>query len=937
MTCKPCKQSAGLFYYNICSLPNKADAVLGFLQNMKHDILCFSEHWLIGEQINSIKLPCYVLASSFSRAHHEHGGVAVFVREGIKYKTIDVERFTVEMHAEFCAVKITELGLIIVTLYRSSSSGNFSIFHDKLESLLRFLFGTGCGDVVVVGDFNVHFHDANNKESKEVLNIFNSYGLGRKVFFHTRVTEHGASCIDGVFTNIRDGFCHVSEMEPCLSDHRAIYVELSRDQPSNSPETYVFRRVITAEAMEGLRNHLAAVDLDPLLNCCNDMDFVSQYIVRLYSDYVEQHCPLRKCEIGGRYPTKWFNGKLKQMRCTLSALQTASRVSKNPTDLGAFKNYRKLYLKAIRDRKREAYGDFLINSKNRCRDVWRLIDFECNRKVRVDGCSITPDQFNNSFLSQVENITNGFGDDGLSSSDVCFRQKEVMGSFFLEPITETDVLCAIFSQRRSGSTDPYGITVGVLRATADVIVPSLTRLFNKCIEQGTFPGPFKVSKVVPIHKRGDVDSPENYRPIAITPLFGRVFEFILKRRLSAYFEDKDLLSDSQFGFRSSRSTCDALESFVGGVVGGFEERNLTAGLLFDLRRAFDCVSHGILINKLELYGVRGLPLMLISSYLRDRVQYVNVGNMDSEVKMVRFGVPQGSILGPLLFLIYVNDLPYYIKSARVTLYADDTSLLVSGESVQELTLRSNAAEEAVKAWFLANKLELNTDKTQNIIFSLNPRVYSGKTVKHLGVSLDDSLRWEEHVNRLCGKLSAQLFVLRRLRGVLDQRALLTAYHAVFHSRVKYCVSLYGGSVHAGRVLKLQKKALRIICNKNFRYSCRGLFKQLKILTVTSEFIYSTVVKIHARKHTYLTHSDVHHYPTRHRSELVVPAVRLTTSARNVLDVRLYNKLPENIRGMNLHNFKSKVRAYLLDSTVYTCQEFMSARPRVDVDFIVSAA
>lgn len=282
------------------------------------------------------------------------------------------------------------------------------------------------------------------------------------------------------------------------------------------------------------------------------------------------------------------------------------------------------------------------------------------------------------------------------------------------------------------------------------------------------------------------------------------------------------------------------------------------------------------------------------------------------------------MLGPLLFIIFLNDLPDYVVDAKVTLYADDTSILVSGRDKNELDICACSAEESIKAWFAANKLALNEDKTQRILFSLNPKIYSGDCIRLLGLTIDDSLRWTGHIDRLCNVLSQQIFGLRRLRDVVDRTVLLSTYHALFQSRVKYCVRFWGCSVHVEKVLKVQKRALRVMCCRDRRFSCRGLFRELNVLTVTAEYIMASVTEIHKARNQFSLNMDFHTYHTRHRNDIVIPSMRLEASKRNTLDVSLYNHIPLHIRRLPLAQFKNGVKQYLMRNVFYNCREFFSS-------------
>lgn len=913
-----------MFYHNIASLAYKCDALLLFLEAFDCKMLCFSEHWATGNEIYAITLPGFDLCSHFSRGYYKHGGVAIYLRNGVRFVALDVSRFCEELHAEFCCVTVPEVSLTFVTVYRSSTHGNFRIFFAKLDCLLMFLTQQKLGNLVILGDFNVGFNDVRDSDAVELICLFNSYGLYRQVFDDTRVTQTGGSCLDNVFVNIQEDYCHTELLDPCLSDHKAIGVRISNGFCQVNNKHFVFRRVITSSNIVCLRDFLQSLNWEPYINSQYDIQTTFNSIVQILNNFIVRNCPLKKCSVTTKL-VNWFTPELRNMRDTVSALQTVYNVTKSHEDLARLRTFKSLYLQEIKVAKREKYSAYILNSSNVSRTAWQVVNFETSRKKRYNECPISAEELSRAFTLQVEEIMGSFSQANESALDY-FVGDIPSNSFFFVPITESEILRAIHAQRNSSSSDCFEINIRVLRGVADIVSPIFAVLFNRCVEEGVFPDILKVAKITPVFKKGAVTCTSNYRPIAIVPLIGKIFEYLIKDRLCQYFESKHLFNTAQFGFRAARSTGDAVGRLLGGIVEGFEKGNISSALLFDLKKAFDCVTHDILLCKLERYGVRGIVLQLLASYLSDRRQYVCVGTDRSGVSPVKFGVPQGSILGPLLFIVYINDLPSYIKAGRMTLFADDTTVLISGKNHEELDRCALATEGDIKNWFAANRLLVNDAKTQKIVFSLNPRVYLNVSVRLLGVVIDDSLRWTGHIDQLCDTLSQQIFVLRQLRDMVGREVLLATYHALFHSRLKYCVRFWGNSTYACRVFVLQKRAIRTICRVGSRHSCRDLFKELKILTLSSEFIMASLLEVRKNVGRFPSNSDYHGYNTRRRNDLATPALRLEASRRNTLDVNLFNRVPNRIRQLNVFCFKKRVKSYLLSHTFYSCREFLESPP-----------
>lgn len=285
-------------------------------------------------------------------------------------------------------------------------------------------------------------------------------------------------------------------------------------------------------------------------------------------------------------------------------------------------------------------------------------------------------------------------------------------------------------------------------------------------------------------------------------------------------------------------------------------------------------------------------------------------------------MPQGTVLGPVLFLIYINDLPDYIHPHNTILFADDTTLLASGSNLDRLNGNLGLVERKAQVWFGANKLVTNPNKTQRIVFSAN-RQNELNSVKLLGIYLDSRLCWSTHVSQLIPKLSSIVYLLRKLREFLPENVVLPAYHSLFGGVLSYGLVLWGDSAHADEIFKVQKRALRAICRLSPRTSCRPHFRRLGVMPLSNLFIYQSLLEIYRRQSSLPKNSSVHSYNTRHAEDLTIPYSRLHTSRSNKLNLHLFNHLPLSVRGYPFASFKSTIRDYLKKNTFYTVNEFLS--------------
>ena len=369
------------------------------------------------------------------------------------------------------------------------------------------------------------------------------------------------------------------------------------------------------------------------------------------------------------------------------------------------------------------------------------------------------------------------------------------------------------------------ISSKVLKIAAPVISDSLTYIFNQAVTLCTFSNGWKIARVIPLFKNGQRNLPGNYRPISILPALSKVMERILYTQLYEYLSVNNLLSEHQFGFRKYHSTASALLDCTNDWYINMDQKlfNLTA--FIDLKKAFDTVNHEILLEKLLLLGITGRAFQLLESYLSDRSQKCEVNGFISKESKITWGVPQGSILGPLLFLLYINDLPSCLNSTKPRMFADDTNITSSGNCIDDVENAVNSDLKNLRKWLMANKLSLNVAKTefqiigtkQNLknILGQKPNIHildcpikQVVQCKSLGVILDENLSWKSNTNAICKKISSGIYALKRIKPFVDQKTLMSVYNAIIHPYFTYCCEVWDvfGETQSMRLQKLHNRA-----------------------------------------------------------------------------------------------------------------------------------
>ena len=419
-------------------------------------------------------------------------------------------------------------------------------------------------------------------------------------------------------------------------------------------------------------------------------------------------------------------------------------------------------------------------------------------------------------------------------------KNKIQNSIFLDNVSILDVILAAKSLKPKSSSGHDDIPTKMITATINSTAPVLTHLLNYSIETSIFPKIFKTAKVIPVEKIRNNTELSNFRPISLLPGFSKLYEKILYNKLMSFFNKYNVISNYQYGFRKNHSTELAVTELIRKIGVASEEKKFTAGIFLDLSKAFDCIDHVILLNKLEHYGVRGKSLMLMKSYLSDRKQFVRWKQKDSKLQKISIGVPQGSILGPLLFTIYINDLPISLKFFEYVMYADDTNLFRSDKNINELLNNINQNISQIVEWFFHNRLTLNKNKTQLMIFGpvqyLNYKepykimvgdqtVIETKTLKFLGIIIDSKLSFKYHINSVSTKITQALGAINRIKYFLPLRSLNLLYNSLCVPHLVYAniiwASTYSSLTAPLRII--MKKAMRLITRSKYSDSTEKLF------------------------------------------------------------------------------------------------------------------
>ena len=583
------------------------------------------------------------------------------------------------------------------------------------------------------------------------------------------------------------------------------------------------------------------------------------------------------------------------------------------------------------------------------RETWKLINTALNNKqlsefliprINVNGNLISNsaeivEKLNGFFTtigsSLASAITPGVG------SHMKYLPGNYQKSMGLLPTDELEIKLLISKFQNKISCGIDEIPTTILKSCSNAIAKPLAIIINCSLSQGVFPDKLKIAKVCPVFKSGDKEIIQNYRPISILPCFSKVYEKIMYSRLSNYLESKKILSEKQYGFRRNYSTYMALMHMSDKITTAIDNNEYPVGVFIDLQKAFDTLDHKILIDKLEHYGIRGILLNWFRSYLQNRKQCVACNNCTSSFQTITYGVPQGSILGPLLFITYINDISECSKILTFILFADDTNLFYSNKDLNVLFQVLNAELAKLSNWFRLNKLSLNTKKTQYILFGFKHLpatpyrpiltiddvvIDCVEVVKFLGVIIDCKLNWKSHVSYIAQKISRSLGVINRVKRSLPKHVLLMLYNSMIYPHLTYCCIIWGSGYKStlSCLVNLQKRALRIITNSHYCAHTSPLFISLRLLKLPDIVNYHVAQFMFKVKYSMIPLVSKSYYRVRlstgHRTRLQ-PFFDIPSFHKNIREMCitvhgpiLWNSLPVYIQEIDKINlFKTSLYYY----------------------------
>jgi len=827
------------------------------------------------------------------------GGVGFYIKNNISWQIVEECSPFQNKIIESLTLSLTLSNnnkMLVSSVYRSNgvllnvtSTDQLLQFNNAFNDLLATLSVKNIVSYLFT-DSNINLLNNGSPNYSNYLNVIFSNGflqLNRKA---TRMQDSSSTLIDHIISNSKKNVFYTGTLISDVSDHFITFV-CNGKNPTHVTQKLTTARIFSPQNLLNFKTNLSSANWNDTMVSIDANSAYDAFWLQ-YKKIYDVTFPLVKMKFNKNIhkANGFMTAGLLISRGTKTSLHKQSLVNPTPLAINLYKQFRNIYNRTLRAAKILHIKNKLTACKKNPKETWRILN-ECigrtakNEKIEKinsnGNISSVPleiaNEFNNFFVKVGQDIS-----DNVplidKSPESYLEAPDGLQLLNLQNVTPEYIVKIVKELASKNSADIDGMSSKMVKFIAREISIPLSHIFNLSLDSGTFPEKLKRSRVIPIFKSGSKLECDNYRPISLLCSISKILEKIVSKKLLNHLQTNNLIYNHQYGFLPKRSTEHNLMQVINYITTALNDGMYCLAVFIDLRKAFDVCSHKILLKKLKNLGIQGVALKWFESYLANRLQCVDINGILSDEKCFNISVIQGSILGTILFLCYINDF-WKCTSLFTTLFADDGSCLAKNKNLNDLIIFVNFELQKIANWFLSNKMAINTSKTKfilfrtqgkkvddqicNIVFNNNEigkfqdpalifpieRIHNHgvtKVFKLLGILLDEYLSFDAHIIYLCSKLSKSLYIINRAKNFLPNDALLSLYYALFHSHLSYCTTIFGSANQTSiqKLVKIQKKAIRTISNVPYRAHTAPIFKKLQILPIDKLITYSKLKFMH---------------------------------------------------------------------------------------------